>query len=116
LGALTLEAVRQQQHQTAQPLPLVFSAADKLVDDDLRDVDEVSELRFPNDQPLGAIQAVAPLEAEYAGLAERTVVQLEPTLVGRDVAQRHELCAGVDVVDDRVAMREGAALDVLSGH
>ena len=66
LGALPFEAVRQQQDQAAQPAPLVLGAGDELVDDHLGGVDEVAELGLPQNQPVGAVQAVAVLEAEHA--------------------------------------------------
>ena len=53
LGPLPFEAVRQQQHEAAQAAPLVLGAGDELVDDHLRRVDEVAELRFPQHEPSG---------------------------------------------------------------
>src|SRR5213594_709725 len=44
LRPLPLVAVRQEQHDAARPLPLRLGAGDELVDDDLRDVGEVTEL------------------------------------------------------------------------
>ncbi len=43
-----LESVRQQQHESRQPPPFVFRAGDELINDDLRGVHEIAELRFPN--------------------------------------------------------------------
>jgi hypothetical protein len=47
----------QQHHQTAHTAPLLLAGADELVDNDLRAVGEVAELRFPDGQ--GARSAVA---------------------------------------------------------
>ena len=68
LRTLTLEAVRQEHHEPAQAVPFVFGRRDELVDDDLRDVDEVAELRFPTNECIRRIERVAPLEAEHSDL------------------------------------------------
>ncbi len=79
-------------------------------------VDEVAELRLPQHQPVGPVEAVAVLEAEHAGLAERAVVDLDLRLVGRQVHERHVGVAVLHVVEQRVAVAEGAAAGVLPGH
>ena len=50
LRALPLVAVRQQQHEPAQPAPLHFAGSDELVDHHLGTVGEVAELGFPDHQ------------------------------------------------------------------
>ena len=57
--------------------PLVFAGGDELVDDDLRAVGEVAELRFPEHERLGKVAAVAVLEAEHGGFGKRGVIDLE---------------------------------------
>src|SRR2546423_1361574 len=47
LGSLALETVRQKKDDAGRKIPLVFTGADELIDDDLRAVDEVAELRLP---------------------------------------------------------------------
>ena len=76
LGSLAFKAVRQQQNEAAQPLPFVFSAGDKLIHDRLRNIPEVAELRFPEDETVRIIEAVAVLESEDCGFGERTVENL----------------------------------------
>ncbi len=66
LGPLPLEAVRQEQDEARQARPLVLGRDDELVDDDLRRVREVAELRLPDDELVGAVEGVAVLEAEHA--------------------------------------------------
>ena len=51
--------------------------SDELVDDDLRAVREVAELRLPHAEQIGIIQRVAVVETEHAGLAEQRVVNAE---------------------------------------
>ena len=53
VGPLPFKAVRQQQHQARAVEPLVLAACDELVDDHLRDIGEVAELRFPHHEALG---------------------------------------------------------------
>ena len=47
--ALAFIAMRQQQNQSAQPLPFGFGAGDKLIDDGLGNVPKIAVLRFPED-------------------------------------------------------------------
>ena len=116
VGALTLVAVRQQQHDAGLLAPLGLARREILVDDGLGTVDEVAELGLPDRERLGACHRVAVLEAERGVLAEQRVVDEERRLVLGDVGQRGPL-VGVLAVDDRgEARRERAAARVLAGH
>lgn len=64
LRALPVVSVRQQQHETALVAPLVLAAHDEVVDQVLRDVCEVAELRLPDRQRVVVGQRVAVLEAQ----------------------------------------------------
>ena len=77
LGALAFVAVRQQQHEAVGAQPLGLARGDVLVDDDLRAVGEVAELRFPQHQRLGIGAGEAVFEAEHAVFGQRAVVDLE---------------------------------------
>ena len=47
-GSLAFEAVRQKQHQAAEAFPFIFGAGDELIDDDLRHIPKIAELRLPD--------------------------------------------------------------------
>ena len=83
--ALAFVAVRQQQHDAGEQIPLVFARDDELVDDDLRAVGEIAELRFPQNQRFGIIAAEAVFEAEHGGFGESGIVDFEPGLAGRQM-------------------------------
>ena len=94
-----------------------FAASDELVDDDLRAVGEVAELRLPQHQRRRVGQAVAVLEAEHAGLRQRAVDDLERAPgPSRDVVERHVFGLGLLVDQHGVAVGEGAAPHVLAGQ
>ena len=114
--ALAFVAVRQQHHDAGEQVPLGFSGADELVDDGLRDVDEVAELRFPENERFGIVAAVSVFEAENSGFGERGVVDFAAGLAGRNVFERHVFVLVLDVDEDGVALVESAAARVLSGH
>jgi hypothetical protein len=57
LRPLPLVAVRQQQHEAGEQAPLVLGRGEELVDDHLRAVDEVAELRLPEHQRLRVVAA-----------------------------------------------------------
>ncbi len=118
LRPLSLEAVGQEQHEAGEARPLVLRRDDELVDDDLRGVREVAELRLPHDELVGPVERVAVLEAEHAGLAERRVVDLEAADAARrcvtEMRERRVGLAGLRVEENRVPVREGPAARVLS--
>ena len=116
LGAVPLVAVRQQEREPRRLAPLREAGGDELVDDDLRAVDEVAELRLPQHERLGRGRRVAVLEADARVLRERRVVDLERRARVVEVLERRVRAAGVDVVEDGVAVRERAALGVLAGE
>ena len=82
LRPLAFVAVRQQHHQAARLAPLLLGGRYELVDDDLRAVREIAELRFPQVQRLRLGHAVAEFKAEHAKLAQRAVVNVERRLLG----------------------------------
>ena len=116
LGALALVAVREQQHEAARALPLRFRRRDELVDDDLRAIGEVAELRLPQAEQVGVIQRVAVVETEHARLAEQRVVDANPRLVVGDVLEQAPAFAGRLVVEIRVALAERPASAILAAE
>ena len=123
-----LVAMRQQHRQRGGVAPLLLARADVLVDEDLRAVDEVAELRFPHRQRARGADAVAVLEAQHRLLGQRRVVDVEAAagaVAGRHLAQRHELrgravaraarTASLLRGPDRLAVQEGAAAHVHAG-
>ena len=109
-------AVGQQQRQARCLPPLGLAGDDEGVDDHLRRVGEVAELRFPEHEAVGRGGRVAVLEAEAGDLRERAVVQLERRQGAGEVLDRRVLEAGLLVVEEQVAVGEGAALGVLAGQ
>src|SRR5216684_2992874 len=55
LRSLTFEAMGKQKHYARRQVPFVLARANELVDDHLGSVGEISELRFPQHQRLGAL-------------------------------------------------------------
>ena len=115
LRPLPFEAVRKQHHQAAGAQPLGFARGDELVDDGLRAVGEIAELRFPQHQRLRVGERIAIFEAEHAEFATAGCRGLRS---GRrsTVAQRDIFVAGGLVDPHRVALAEGAAAAVLAGQ
>ncbi len=92
-----------------------FSSAegDELVDHDLRAVGEIAELRLPDHQGVGPLQAVAVFEAQHRVFRQRAVERLEPCLPGVEPVQPDMLVAADPVDQAEMPVREGAAHDVL---
>ena len=86
----TFVAVRQQTHETVLSHPLVLTTGQELVENHLRRVGEVAELRLPQHQRVGVVHGVAGLEAEHGVLRQRAVHHHVLGLVVGQVVQRRE--------------------------
>src|SRR5256885_15617238 len=80
LRPLAFIPVWQQQHERGILTPLRAISGNELIDYWLRDIDEVSVLRFPEHQGVLGRRAVSVLEAEHGGFRERAVIYLEPAM------------------------------------
>ncbi len=116
LGPLALVAMRQQAHQARHAQPLRFAGGHELIEIDLRAVGEIAELRFPQHQAVGIGQRVAVLEPEHAFLRQRAVDHLEGRLAIGQMLERDVALLGLLVVEHGVALREGAAADILAAQ
>ena len=77
-------------------------------------IDEVPELCLPEDQPVGAVQAVPVFEAEHPGFGKRAVVNLHRRLIRRDLLKRHEPPPILSLAQGRMPLAEGFARRVLT--
>src|SRR5437016_2749905 len=89
LRALAFVSVRQQQDQAREQVPLGFAGNNELIDDGLRYVGEVAKLRFPQNQSLWTVSAVAIFKAQHPRFRERGIVNLTARLILRDVLKRN---------------------------
>ena len=62
-GALV--AMRQQHDEGGRLVPFDFGGHDELVNDDLRHVDKIAVLRFPQHQCIGGLHVVAVFKAQH---------------------------------------------------
>ena len=115
-GSLAFVAVRQKQDEAGGKTPLVFAGADELIDDDLRAVDEIAELRFPKDEAFGIVARETVFETEAGRFRERRIVDFAESLVGRKMREGQIVLLGFGVDKNGVALVEGAALGVLASE
>ncbi len=113
LRATAFVSVRQQHREPRGVAPFGEPRHDELIDDHLGAVCEVAVLRFPQDQRGMRGRGIAVLEPEARGFGEWAVVQLERCARARQVLDRRPAGVVVRVMQDEVALTEGAALDVL---
>ena len=64
LWTLPFKAMWEEHHQPAEPVPFVLGADDELVDDHLRAVREIAELRLPDHERVRPVEAVAIVKAK----------------------------------------------------
>src|ERR1700730_11124445 len=115
LRALAFVAMGKQKGDPGRKPPLVFAGADKLIDDDLRAVDEVAELRFPQNESVGIVARKVVLEAKASCFGERGVVNFAKSLRGRQMRQWQVLVLVLGIHENRMALVKGAALGILAG-
>ena len=112
-GPCAFVAVRQHHGEPAQPAPFHFARRDELVDDDLRAVGEIAELRFPDDELIRLGRRVAVFEAEHRFFGQHRIDDDEVALLVADVLQRNVRALvpalAILVVQHRVAVEERAA-------
>src|SRR5579862_942953 len=61
----------QEHYHTGRQIPLVVASADELIDDDLRAVSEVTELRFPKHERFGVVAAESIFKTEASSFRQR---------------------------------------------
>ena len=104
----------KQHDETRRTLPLRFTGREELINDHLRAVGEITELRFPNHEHARVAERVAVLKSEHCVFSERRIVHTEPRLLLSERVERAEALVRVLAIHHRVAMAEGAALDILA--
>src|SRR5580693_728572 len=114
--ALAFVAVRQQQHQSGREPPFVFAGAEELIDDHLRAIRKIAELRFPENQRLWIVARKAVFKPQAAAFGERRVVNLAKSLIRRQMSKGEILLFSLRVDQNRMALVEGAALRILAGE
>ena len=93
-GPLPFITVRKQHHDPAGAQPFGFAGGDELIDDGLRAVDEIAELRLPQNERLGVGDRIAIFESEHAEFAQGAVADFEArAAVLFDRAQRNVFLA-----------------------
>ena len=102
--ALAFVAVRQQHHQTAHAQPLDLAGGDKLINNDLCAVGEITKLGFPKNQHLGLGKTVAVFEAKHTGFRKRAVDHLIRGLAEPDIVQRREFFIVFLIGEDGMAL------------
>src|SRR6266498_1415504 len=114
LRSLAFVAVGQQHHQAGQQIPFRFPRHNELIDDGLRTVGKVAELRLPKDQRLRKVATVAVFKAENSSLGQGRVVNPAVSLAFGNVLERYIFLLSFDVEQNGVALIEGAAAAVLA--
>src|SRR4051812_2155489 len=82
---LAFVSMRKQEHDAAGGLPFRFRRGDKLIDNRLRTVSKIAELRFPKAKHVRVINRVTVIEPEDGGFRQRAVVDANAGLVIRQV-------------------------------
>ena len=79
-GPLPLITMRQQAYQPGHAQPLALARGDELVEDHLRAIRKIAELRLPHRERVGFGERIPILEADHRLLGEHRVDDLEPGL------------------------------------
>ena len=96
------------------PLPFRFCRDDELIDDRLRAIGKIAELRFPQAEHSWVIERVAVIKPEHGSFREQAVVNANARLFFGQVHEWHVGSARLRIVKDRVPRAEGSARTILS--
>src|SRR5262245_20513697 len=80
LRTLPFVAVRQQEHESAHPLPFRLGTSDELIQNRLRSVCKIAKLSFPHDQRSRIGGAISIFEAQNAEFRKNRVDHGETAL------------------------------------
>src|SRR4030095_3742374 len=105
--------MRQEQNDSARPLPFRFRGNDELIDDGLRAVREIAELSFPKAKHARVIERIAVVETEDRGFGQKAVVNADARLIRRKMKQWQIRLSRLRIVKKRVPMAECAASAIL---
>ena len=120
LRSLSFVTMRQHQRETRQASPLGFAGTDELINHHLGAVGKVAKLAFPNHQFIGLRCRVTIVKGHDGFFRQYRVNDNEGRLLGVDVLQ-WLIDASVPflpilIVQNGMAVKEGAATDVFAGH
>ena len=120
LRALSLVAVRQQQHQPAQSAPLHFAGGNELVYHHLRAVGKIAELRFPQHQRIWLGGGVAIFKTQHRFFGQQGIDHHKVSLVGCKMLQwginAFVPFHAILVMPGGMAMEERSAPGILPGE
>src|SRR5207302_487726 len=114
--SLAFVAMGQKHHNASRQIPFIFTGADELVDDYLRAVRKITELRFPQYQRFRIVAAKAIFKTEAARFGKRGIVDFAESLIRRKVGERKIIVLIQRIDQHRVPLIERAALRVLPGE
>src|ERR1700722_19053144 len=115
-GALAFITVGQKKDKAGEQVPLIFSGADELIDDGLRDIGEVAKLGFPQDQSFGIVATVSVFKSHHPRFRERRVVDIARRLVGVDMTERNIFRFVLNIEQGGMALIEGCTARVLAAE
>ena len=105
----------QEEDEARLHHPLGLAAAHVRVENGLSAVEEVAELRLPDDQIVRVVERVAVLVAHDGLLGQVRVAHLEEVPLGRTQVVERYVDARRPLVDEhRVSLTEGAAAHLLA--
>lgn len=106
--------MRQEHYKTRLSHPLLFTTGNKLIDNNLGTVREITKLGFPEDQSVRVVKTVSQFVTKLSVLRQARVGNCEDAFSSRDVVERDVAIVIQLVVKDDMAMRESSTLNILS--
>ena len=113
---LALVAMRQQTDKARHAQPFAFARRQELIEDHLRAIGEIAELRLPEHESLRFGERIAIFETEHRLFRKHRIDDLELAFCAAQMFKRN-VTALILLIDQHcMALREGAALAVLTGE
>src|SRR5262245_19638058 len=107
--------MRQKHCEPRSLFPFVLAGGDVLIDDRLRNVIKVAELRLPHHQRVVSVDCISVLKPEDARFGKRTIKNFKAAMrCSAHFGKRRTSCSGLRIVQHRVSLTERAAAGILA--
>ena len=115
LRPCAFKSVRQKHDQTTQPIPFILCTGDKLVNNHLSRVPEVTKLGLPEDQLVRTVKTVTVIEPKHTRFTERTVNDFYLALIFVKELERTVATTRVRVGKNGMTLTKCSATTILTG-
>lgn len=112
--ASTIITMRQQYNQSTLSQPLLFTAADICIKNDLSAVKKITKLRFPDVQILWTLQTISIFKTKHCKLTQTRIGHLQLGLQSFNFIQRYNRLLSILIHQHCMALTKSPTANILT--